>query len=173
MDLRPQKRSIIIEGADATGKSTLATELGKHYGIYVFRAGPKPTSARHDELCMLYQVEWLRKTSCIWDRFTGISNVCNLPGLSRHSTKMHAHYTKKAQLDAAVVICTTENLEEHTQEEYETDEDIKRVKIEHETVSNNYKRMAHDLPKVIRYDFKIRTLESLIEELDHAVSIRI
>ncbi len=173
MDLRPKRRSIIIEGADATGKSTLATKLGEHYGIYVFRAGPKPTSAKHDEICMLYQIEWIRKTSCIWDRFTGISNVCNLPGLSMHATKMHAYYTKKAQLDATVIICTTENIEEHNREDYETDKDLERVKIEHETVSNNYKKMAYNLAKVIRYDFKVRTLESLIEELDDAFSVRI
>lgn len=173
MDLRTKKRSIIIEGADATGKSTLASKLGVHYKIHVFHAGPKPTSTHHAELCMMYQLEWLERSSCIWDRFTGISNICNLPGLSRDSAKMHAHYTKKVINCAAVIICTAENLDAHNGENYESEEDLKRVKIEHETVSNNYKRMAHDLPRVIRYDFKIRTLKSLIEELDHAVSISI
>jgi hypothetical protein len=163
-----------VEGADASGKSTLATSLGKHYGIYTFRAGPKPVDMEHAEVCMIYQCAWLKKTSCVWDRFTGISNVCNMPPISNDSDLlMHAHYVKQALNDAVVIICTGQNLDNHSRSVYETDEDLIRVIKEHTQVSDNYKRMAHDLPGVIRYDFKVRSYDSLIEEIDYAVSIRL
>lgn len=173
MDLSSKKRSIIVEGADATGKSTLATKLGQQYGIYTFRAGPKPTSTKHAEMCMLYQNMWLHNQSCVWDRHTGISNVCNLPGLSKQSTRMHAYYVKEALQYSLIIVCTAENLDSHNQESYETGADLERVRKEHSTVSNNYKKMAHDLPSVIRYDFKIKPFQTLIEEIDRAISISI
>ena len=39
---------------------------------------------------------------------------------------------------------------------------------ENQQVVNNYIRMAHDLPGVIAYDFKVMEFESLIERIDHA-----
>jgi hypothetical protein len=168
-----KKRSIIVEGADASGKSTLATKLGEHYGIYTFRAGPKPVDSEHSEICMIYQCAWLRKTSCVWDRFTGISNICNLPAIHNKDIPMHGHYANLAMEHAAIVICTGQNLDGHRQESYESDEDLDRMIMETAQVSDNYKRLAHDLPNVIRYDFKVRSYESLLEELDYAVSIRL
>lgn len=169
----PKKRSIIVEGADASGKSTLATKLGEHYGIYTFRAGPKPVDREHAEICMIYQCAWLSKTSCIWDRFTGVSNVCNLPTIDEDDVVMHAHYVTQALKSSVIVVCTGQNLEGHTQESYESDLDLERMRQENEQVVSNYIRMAHDLPGVIRYDFKVRSFESLIEEIDHAISIDI
>lgn len=171
MNVDRKKRSIIIEGADASGKSTLATQLGEHYGIYTFRAGPKPVNREHAEVCMIYQCAWLSKTSCVWDRFTGISNICNMPPINEDDVPVHAYYTKEALKHAAIVVCTAQNLDNHVRAINESKEDITRMEEESEQVGNNYKRMAHDLPGVIRYDFKVRSLKSLIEELDHAVSI--
>lgn len=166
-----KKRSIIVEGADASGKSTLATKLGKHYGIYTFRAGPKPVDREHSEICMIYQCAWLKNTSCVWDRFTGISNICNMPSVDKIDVAMYAHYVTQAQKNAVIVMCTGQNLNAHSKESYETNEALKRMLTENIQVLNNYVRMAHDLPNIIRYDYKVRSFESLIEELDHEISI--
>jgi len=173
MNVDHKKRSIIVEGADASGKSTLATKLGKHYGIYTFRAGPKPVDREHAEICMIYQCAWLKNTSCVWDRFTGISNICNMPPINDNDVVMHAHYVTQAQKDAVLVVCTGQNLEQHSKEPYETDEALEIMHKESTQVLNNYVRMAYELPSVIRYDFKVRSFESLIEEIDHEISIRL
>ena len=110
MDHRP---SIIVEGADASGKSTLVTKLSEHYGIYAFRAGPKPVDREHAEVCMIYQCAWLKKYPCVWDRFTGISNTCNMPPIAEEDVPMHAYYTKLAIESAICIICTAQNLEGH------------------------------------------------------------
>lgn len=164
---------MIVEGPDSSGKSTLVAKLGEIYGLPTFRAGPKPVDSEHSEVCMIYQCAWLRKRPCIWDRFTGISNTCNMPPLNDADIPMHAYYTKIAMEHAIVIVCTGQSLDDHTQEVYETDEDIDIMKREATQVKNNYIRMAHDLPRVITYDFKVRTLESLAEEIDHEISIRL
>jgi len=170
---QPKKRSIIVEGADASGKSTLSTRLGKHYGIYTFRAGPKPVDREHAEVCMIYQCAWLKMTSCVWDRFTGISNTCNMPPLDENDMIMHAYYTKVAMLDSVVIVCTGQDLDNHVRGVHESKKDLEKMKLENSIVHNNYVMMAHDLPGVIRYDFKVRPFESLIEEIDYEISIRL
>jgi len=169
--LTHKRRSIIVEGMDASGKSTLANKLSEHYGIYCFSAGPKPTGMIHAEVCMRYQLEWLKNTSCVWDRITPISNVCNLPKLAKQSQDIHAYYAKSCLYYGAIVVCTTENLDTHEKAVYESDEDIKSMLADRQIVANNYKKMAHDLPNVIRYDFRLRRFASLLEELDAALSI--
>lgn len=164
------KRSIIIEGPDASGKSTLATRLGEHYGLYVFRAGPRPVDKEHAEVCMIYQTAWLSKTQCIWDRVTPISNACNMPPLDEADTLMHAHYLKTMMQYAVIIICTAENLEHHLPGHNEKEDDIRQMVSDRQIVLNNYARFAHDLPGVIRYDFKVRTLEDLIDEVDYEIS---
>jgi len=166
--------SIIVEGADASGKSTLVNNLSRHYGIYPFRAGPKPVDREHAEICMIYQTAWLTKTPCVWDRFTGISNVCNLPEIEdQNDLVMHAHYVRAVMDKAVIVICTAENLDNHEKAVYESEEDEKRMLRESQIVRNNYIRMAHDLPGVISYDFKVMKFKSLIRRIDHAFSKRI
>lgn len=166
-----RKPSIIVEGADASGKSTLVTTLSEHYGIYPFRAGPKPVDSEHAEICMIYQTQWLTKTPCVWDRFTGISNVCNFPIIEdEHDLHMHAYYVKNILQHAVIVICTASNLDNHERAVYESDEDEQTMLKQNEQVRNNYIKMAHDLPGVIGYDFKVMPLDSLIERIDHAFS---
>lgn len=164
------KRSIIIEGPDASGKSTLATRLGEHYGLYVFRAGPRPVDREHAEVCMIYQSAWLSKTRCIWDRVTPISNACNMPPLDEADTLMHAHYLKTMMQHAVIIMCTAENLENHVLKPSETPVDDFNMRRDRQIVLNNYAKFAHDLPGVIRYDFKVRTLEDLIDEVDYEIS---
>lgn len=165
-----RKPSIIVEGPDASGKSTLVTKLSEHYGIYSFRAGPKPVDREHAEICMIYQCSWLTKYPCVWDRFTGISNTCNLPPLEEDDVPIHAHYTKVAMQNSVIVICTAQNLEEHEPAVYETEKDIEAMRKENQTVVNNYIRFAHDLPGAIGYDFNVMKFESLIDRIDHAFS---
>lgn len=168
-----KKRSIIVEGANASGKSTLATKLGQYYGIFTFRAGPKPKDREHSEICMIYQCAWLKKTSCVWDRFTGISNVCNLPALDKSDLIAHAYYVKIAMTNAVVIVCTADNMDQHFKSQGQSHENMRLVVNNQKQIKNNYIKMAYDLPGVIRYDFKIRSFESLIKEIDYAVSIDI
>jgi hypothetical protein len=163
-------KSIIVEGPDASGKSTLATRLSEYYGLYVFRAGPRPVDREHAEVCMIYQTAWLSKTQCIWDRVTPISNACNMPPLDEADTLAHAHYLKVMMQHAVIVMCTAENLENHVLEPSETPVDDFNMRRDRQIVLNNYAKFAHDLPGVIRYNFKVRTFRDLIDEIDYEIS---
>lgn len=168
-----RKQSIIIEGPDSSGKSTLATKLGLYYGMYVFRAGPKPVGYQHALICMTYQNSWITRTSCIWDRLTAISNQCNLPKPSFPAQKNYDLAIKTIRQYGIIVMCTAQNLEAHKLESYETEEDFIGVKEEHTIVTNNYIKFAYDTPGVLTYDFKVKSFDSLIEEINHALSINI
>jgi hypothetical protein len=141
--------------------------------MHAFAAGPKPVDREHAEVCMMYQCAWLKNTNCIWDRFTGISNVCNLPELADEDIPMHAHYFKVAMQDAVIIMCTAENMDDHILEPYETSTDEAQILQDRIIILNNYAKFTHELPNVIRYDFKVRKLDSLIQEIDHAFSIDI
>jgi len=170
-----RKPSIIVEGADASGKSTLVGKLSVHYGIHAFSAGPPPVDMAHAEICMLYQTHWLLKYPCVWDRFTGISNVCNLPEIQEDADlKMHASYVNQIlSSPVIIVICTAQNLDGHARAVYESEEDEARMRSENKIVRNNYVRMAHDLPGVISYDFKVMSFRQLVGRIDHAFSKRL
>lgn len=165
----PRKPSIIVEGADASGKSTLVTKLSDHFGIYPFRAGPKPIDMEHAEICMLYQTTWLEKSPCVWDRFTGISNVCNLPEITNQADLiMHASYVKRASQAAVIVVCTAQDISKHEPEPNETQEDIDFVYKNNHIIRANYTKFAHDFPHAIGYDYNVMSLDSLVRRIEHA-----
>ena len=137
-----RRHSIIIEGPDASGKSTLAKTLSSYYGMHAFAAGPKPVDREHAEVCMMYQCAWLKNTNCIWDRFTGISNVCNLPELADEDIPMHAHYFKVAMQDAVIIMCTAENMDDHILEPYETSTDEAQILQDRIIILNNYAKFT-------------------------------
>ncbi|MDJ0952540.1 MAG: hypothetical protein QNJ81_02555 [Acidimicrobiia bacterium] len=169
-----RKPSIIVEGPDSSGKSTLVDQLSEHYKIYPFRAGPKPVDMEHAEVCMVYQLQWLSKYPCVWDRFTGISNVCNLPEIEDENDLLtHARYVSEVIKHAVVVVCTRQNLEVHKKAVYESEEDEQRMLKEATIVHSNYIKMAHDLPGAIGYDYEVMEFESLVRRIDHAFSKRI
>jgi hypothetical protein len=96
-----------------------------------------------------------------------------MPPLTEDDVPVHAYYTKLALQSAVVVVCTAENIDNHVPEHYESTTAIEQMKRERQQVIDNYTRMAHDLPGVITYDFKVRSFESLIREIDGAISIRL
>lgn len=168
------KPSIIVEGPDASGKSSLVTKLSKHYGIYPFIAGPKPVNMKHAEVCMIYQLHWLELQPCVWDRFTGISNVCNLPEIeSDIDLAMHAGYVKAAMSRSSIIICTHQDLSKHKKTVVESDEDEKRMIRESRIVYKNYIEMSERLPNAIAYDYTKTSFTELVGLIDDDFSKRI
>jgi hypothetical protein len=88
------KGSIILEGYDGAGKSTLANQLSKTLKMPVFHAGPKvSTDVEAMECCRDQMMEMTERR--IMDRVTPISRLCYQVGLS----DLHSYDLLEALID--------------------------------------------------------------------------
>jgi hypothetical protein len=70
------RKSLVLEGPDNSGKSTLARALSAKFKMPIIQAGPPPRRLDHLKTCCEYQVSWMMDRGCIFDRVTPISHQC-------------------------------------------------------------------------------------------------
>ena len=137
-------KSIIVEGPDNTGKSTLAQRLSSHFGVPLFRAGPAPSGFSMVRTCCDYQFGWMMQRACVFDRITPISHSCY-----HQLDTLEAQYlagTLEVMLNRCIVIyCNT--IFGMTRDTYETDQDDLLVKSQQTIVTDAYKTMMRNIVK--------------------------
>lgn len=124
---------IIVEGFDASGKSTLATEIGKAKKWPVVHTGG-PTRDAQDVICCLHRSRMRMTQLCVQDRITHISEAAYsalrfpkkaawafaaLPEIGPPVCVVYCRPPTKTMIDALV--------SGHTIKEYDTDEHITHV----------------------------------------------
>jgi len=69
-------KSIIVEGYDGCGKSTLARQLGDYYQIGVHSIGGPPRDNGSADRMSLLQLDIITHSCAIFDRITSLSRLC-------------------------------------------------------------------------------------------------
>lgn len=126
-------RSVIIEGYDGCGKSTLATYLSNNMGLPVYLAGPKPKNL-WEIIKRIFEQNKALNDGVIMDRCTPISEAIYGEKTNNIIYKLLTRYfLSKADL----VLCVSEN-PIHVIKQYDTIEHIEFIENNKEKLMNSY-----------------------------------
>lgn len=163
---------IILEGPDGGGKSTLSGELSDAFSrMPVHSIGRSPGTSEgvraNIRLCQSRV-----RDRCVQDRVTQISEQIYGAVFGRQHIPEAAFHTAQlllAELNPIIVYCRVEDLDKvvHTQEEYETEDDIRRVTENLLRLRSLYDDLFSRPPfaeLVIRFDYTTDNIQELIDE---------
>ena len=152
-------RSIVIEGPDNSGKSTLAKNLSKILKFPIIKAGPPPKSNSLILTCCDLQYFWMLDRPCIFDRITPISHQCY-----NDLDEQCINYLNSKLYDMRpmfiLIYCNVKF--NFTQENYESDNDKKIVEDRYEKVIEKYRKIMLTNRAEIIFSGKI---DSVINDL--------
>lgn len=156
-------KSIIVEGLDNTGKSTLCQYLSDHLKLPLFRAGPPPLNEDLIKVCCEYQLGWMYSRPCIFDRVTPVSTHCYNPSMS-HMCDYFLNSLSAMRSLSIFIYCSKEFSE--TFDSYETPEDIVKARRAKVGALYRYEMLMNYEPPDIVFngqspDEIIRTIERL------------
>ena len=142
-------RSVILEGPDGCGKSTLAEFLSRHLRVPVKTAGPKPKNLLHEIKNIREQIYWLKK-GCILDRCT---TVCQAVYRNKPESLIYNSVLDYMSTKAKIVFCITDT-PKHERKEYDTDEHLEYIESNRQQIYENYMRILSRHEHTV-YDWRI------------------
>lgn len=157
-------KSIILEGIDGCGKSTLALQLGAHYGVGIHSIGGPPRNNDTAITMSRYQMNIADSSTVIFDRVTSMSRLCYEQDLS----KLHTAQMKNDMeflLKKCIVIWVTNPVPVNEIKEYDTDEHLKAISDNHLMIKHSYHDMMEKIPH-FHYDYTESTFADLVAELN-------
>ncbi len=159
-------KSIILEGIDGVGKSTLARELGAYYNMGVHSIGGPPPNNDTAQTMSGYQVAIASSSIVVFDRVTSISRLCYEKDLSVMHVKNLGSDSLKLLHDC-ILIWVTNPVPINIVKEYDTDKHLKAIKDNEIMIKDNYQRFMSSVPH-FHYDYTEMSFKDLIEELNNA-----
>lgn len=144
---------IILEGADNSGKTTLAKQLAES-GRSVYSAGPAPKSKEEEIQCLEEQLARCR-VKVLHDRVTAISQQVYADRLFDSSL---VSYLLRMRTDGAIVVyCrpperTLMDLSNHQVKSYDTEEHLQKIIDNQHTFIGRYDAIMATVPHVL-YDW--------------------
>ena len=166
-------KSIILEGIDGTGKSTLALALAEKLGFAIVHAGGPPGSDSEAIRCCVSQQDYIDSGDWILDRVTPISRQCYELHIG-DDHRMELQTSLKRMLDDVVVIWCDTNVRHHEVKEHDTEEHIKHIADNHDEIQRNYINMMDSLAErgyaVLHYDYQTDRLDDFLEVVHESVS---
>jgi len=160
-------KSIIIEGFDGCGKSTLAKQLGRFYNLGIHVIGGKPKSNDIAKEMSWYQCLIAKHSLAIFDRVTCISRLCyelDMNELHRAMLLRDLSYLESS----CIFIWTTVPNEVHEIKEYDTDEHIKHITENRDIIKANYHSVMTSIDH-IHYDYTDMPMDDLLNEINMRV----
>ena len=160
-------KSIIVEGYDGMGKTIVAQKLAHIFHMPLMHAGPPAVDNYHAGICSQYQLTWMMKRPCIWDRVTPISRQCYQLEIGLEHRRWLRTKLKNMCSWSIVVWCQVPN--PHHDRGTHDDMDHLRFLAEHEdTIITNYRHLMLAIPH-IKYDWQSgQTVEELIKAIEEA-----
>lgn len=168
-------RSIILEGPDGTGKTTLGKKLAEDFGIPYYYAGGPPD--RTDEAIAAKCQENIDRTTfvCVQDRVSLISEMCYRgvmdPEFVAQSAVLVSAFLAKALENRPILIfCLADDgLERATTEDFEADDFTKQLHKFFPAITAEYHKVfgliAAGYRGVLRYDFRQTSYEDLTHQI--------
>lgn len=148
--------SIILEGTDNSGKSTLARELARRFDVPVLHPGPRPTTPEEETQCISDQ--WFKSHGrLVLDRVTCISTPAYTVGFTDR-------YLKEAMLldhaQCLVIYCRPPakeilNFDTHILKEYDDPLHIIKLQERIPQIIRNYDGMMAQI-RHVKYDYTAR-----------------
>jgi predicted ATPase len=162
--------SIIIEGVDNSGKSTLAKKLATRFGMFIEHPGPAAESADQAvEQAMVGYIDSQVKTNAIFDRVPFISEIAYGKHKMSASDKPYNVIRDKLiyESNAILIYCRPPtakivDMESHKEKEYDTEEHLEFVYQNLYSIINRYDDYFEGIPH-IEFDWTSCT-EDEIEE---------
>jgi thymidylate kinase len=154
--------SIILEGYDGGGKSTLAAVLKRELGLDVHLAGPPARDDAHALECISNQNESL-KSGVILDRYTPISRLCYQQGLSAAHKRLLNHELQSAVKSAVIIwVKPTEYI--HSVSPHDTAEHLLDIENRRDDILRNYQELF-SRTKHIEYNHMVNDVDNLVKLL--------
>ena len=157
--------SIILEGMDGVGKSTLAKALSSIYNIPLNTIGGPPSTDKMAEEMSQSQIMMASKERYVFDRVTSISRVCYEKKLD---TTHHYRMLRDAITISGmchIIWCITDE-PKPKQKDYKSLEHIERVKENHDMIYSRYFWIMKDwVHNVVIYNYTDTSVSELVKEL--------
>jgi len=171
-------KSIIVEGYDNMGKSTLIDDLHhtSSFNFPIHRAGPPAQNDAHAILCCEEQLDKMvhQSSYTLFDRITPISRTCYQFDIGDRHRRTLSMFLREMMRHSIIVWCDTDNdPESHVVKEYDTPEHLEFLHNNEFKIISNYRDIMASLPGVIRYDYRAHSIDQLVEKIDVAVSSRL
>lgn len=160
------KRSIILEGPNGGGKSTLSKILEEHFGLPAYHSGPNPGDT--DKAIMACNHQMLKiMNGFIVDRVTPISRpVYDHDTIPAHEIESFGLVLDNMLRHAVVVYCN--GVGPFTNKPYYPDGHFETVSKERIKIRKLYEVSFKDIPH-IPYDWHKDSLKELLKELDKCI----
>ena len=159
---------IILEGADNSGKTTLANLIIDRIGDFdlYHHPGGKPTDEDAEFECIRQQMEWLHADNVIIDRVTPISQRIYNPNLLLDKKRANAWSEMDRQHQPILIYCrpSTDRLlriQDFTWRDGETDEHKHKIIENQHRFVERYDTLLTNIP-CVHYDFDEKISASLI-----------
>lgn len=170
-------RTLVLEGPDDSGKSTLAIALQEHLGCPIISIGDRPKTLQ-DALSYCEEFIFRRKSGAIMDRCTPISELI-------YRSIFGEPLVPPASLVTVLKICKNDVVFIHCRpavpnmpmpkHDYDTVEYIEQLRkaqmIIRESYAVLFARMALDGFTVIEYDYQNMSLEQLFQEIKNVATL--
>jgi hypothetical protein len=150
--------SILLEGADNSGKTTLGKELLQlNAHLEYFHSGSAPLNEEHENLCLQQQFAMCAKPQMIIDRATCISQQVYKDG-RLHENKLLMEVDKLLQIGTLIVYCrpSTDKLmsfEKFTWRSEESETYKQHVIANQHKYIERYDQVMHKIPHLL-YDYE-------------------
>lgn len=147
---------IILEGADNSGKTTLAKKIG----LPVLAAGPAPKSVEQEQQCLITQMNYAG-LSWVMDRVTCISQQVYANRL--FDRVLGDHLSDLITMPTVIVVyCrppdrTLMDMSTHNIKSYDTEEHLKSIIDNQHIFINRYDALMSTIPHVL-YDWTDKDL---------------
>lgn len=149
---------IVVEGYDASGKSTLAQALADRLGCSVLEAGPPP---KNNMVAVSDSLAQLDAKNVVHSRITPISRLAYQLDSDIHHTEMLWGFVKTFQDAGALFIYCTGRADVHEVKDYDTEEHLEYLEKNESTIRRRYVEIFDKVPH-IKYDFRIDDMEKFV-----------
>ena len=149
---------IVVEGYDASGKSTLAKALAEKYGLSLVEAGPKPPSNLD---AIADSVIQSRMDNVVHSRITPISRQAyQLDNSAIHIAHLKAALKRFIDKNTVFIRCTGV-ADVHEIKDYDTKEHLEYLEKNEISIRTNYSRLFVEIPH-FDYNFRRDTIGDVI-----------
>lgn len=143
---------IVLEGADNSGKTTLASRFS---GLPVYTAGPAPKDSESEDKCLIEQMNRAGKV-CVQDRLTCISQQVYADRM--FDTKLGSYLVDMLKMPKVIVVyCRPPDrvlmdLSTHSIKSYDTEEHLKKILDNQHRFIERYDSLMSTIPHLL-YDW--------------------
>ena len=148
---------IVLEGMDASGKSTLSEFLSVNLNLPIIHPGGPP-SDDHDAL--MGCIKQALQNDCIYDRVTCISRQAYQLDRSQHHYEVLNIYLKEmVSNDAVFIFCVGKG--PHEVKDRDSEELMNHISENYDTIVSRYEDIFKRVPH-FRFDFNVNSNEEVL-----------